>query len=476
MDPALNLRSLPLLPSRKTRVAAFTRILGPAIALALAGAAEAGETARSDGKAAGTAAAGQAKLGDPIELTLADRTGVMAILEIPSNIPVQLTPTPSEVLPTLPEGAAAAEGTLFGVLRHASGDGALSVMVFKGADGNERFVIDVNDNENLADDPVIAWEGDYGPPVGIHPTLPSARSTIRYACPTGDFPVEILWRRFDREKAVGVSPVALANGIMAAIDTYRGGELKLDGKKLSFALIPTGFAPGHGPFNPTGSALVVDVNGDGRLNGHPFKSNERFRVGAPFAIGQRAFKAGEVSCDGRTLRLDPVDPALAMQRRQPALMGGGGPAIGDEAPGFSLATIAGDTLRLKDFRGKVVLLDFWATWCGPCRQEIPFVRKAYEQFHGRGLEVIGVSLDNTATEVNAYTKLSNMPWPQILQGRGGPTQLKSDYAVMSIPAAYLIDKEGRIAGRNLRGEGLLRAIDELLSGDGTATSGRQRSD
>ncbi|HWN83392.1 MAG TPA: TlpA disulfide reductase family protein, partial [Candidatus Udaeobacter sp.] len=111
---------------------------------------------------------------------------------------------------------------------------------------------------------------------------------------------------------------------------------------------------------------------------------------------------------------------------------------------------------------------------GPCRMEMPYVRQAYERFHQKGLEIIGVSLDNTETEVKTFTSMSGMPWPQTVQGRGLPTPIKRDYAVMSIPAAFLIDREGRIAGRNLRGEGLLSAIEALL---GTGGAGeRQRSD
>ena len=106
---------------------------------------------------------------------------------------------------------------------------------------------------------------------------------------------------------------------------------------------------------------------------------------------------------------------------------------------------------------------------------MPYVRQAYERFHKRGLEVIGVSLDNSDTEVKAFTTMSGMPWPQTVQGRGLPTPIKRDYAIMSIPAAFLIDRDGRIAGRNLRGEGLLQAIETLLGAEGTSGE-RQRSD
>jgi peroxiredoxin len=145
---------------------------------------------------------------------------------------------------------------------------------------------------------------------------------------------------------------------------------------------------------------------------------------------------------------------------------GQAPAPGDRAPDFALTTIDGDTVRLSDFRGKVVLLDFWATWCGPCRLEMPYVKSAFDRYHDRGLEIIGVSLDNTPTEVRAYTKMSGMAWPQILQGRGTMTPLKQSYGIRTIPAAFLIDQKGMVAATHPRGDHLLQSIDNLLTGEG----------
>jgi thiol-disulfide isomerase/thioredoxin len=411
-----------------------------------------------------------ARAGEPATtLDLQDATGVLPVIEIPANTPVPLGPTPGEAIATPPR--AAGEGILYGVLRQGSPDGALSMAVYRGSDGIERLVIDANDNENLDDDPPLTWEGGYGEAVNGQPTLPKVTRTLEFKCPGGSYPLTLLLRRYDREQATGMTAVGLANGIVVSIDSYRLGELEVDGKSLGFALIPTGFAAAGSPFDQPGTAIVIDVNGDGRLNGHPFRSNERFRVGSPFAIGSHGFKVSDVTCDGRRVTLVPVDPAQTQVTR-PAR---GGPQTGDQAPGFTVTTTDGKTLNLQDLRGKVVLLDFWATWCGPCRNEMPYVRQAYERFHQRGLEIIGVSLDNSDTEVKAFTTMSGMPWPQTVQGRGLPTPIKRDYAIMSIPAAFLIDREGRIAGRNLRGEGLLQAIETLLGAEG-ASGERQRSD
>jgi peroxiredoxin len=394
---------------------------------------------------------------EPIEILLEDQSGALPIMQIPANIPVPLQPQPAE--PSTQTAEDLGEGALYGVLRNASPDGALGILVFRAADGSERVVLDLNDNEDFSDDAVKEWEGDYGVSTGGYRQLPTLRVTTEVACTdAGAVPVELILGRYDQAAAPERAAIGISNGIVVSIDSYRLGTGNFDGRELRVALIPTSLA-GEGPFTYPGAALVIDVDNDGELNGHPFKSRERFRLGSHFVIGDRGYKVSEKSCDGRRLVLSRMDAARAARAPQP----GGGPAPGDDAPEFELATIEGDTIRLSDYRGKVVLLDFWATWCYPCRIELPYVRRAYERFHDHGFEIIGISFDRGATEVRSYTKMSQMPWPQILQGRGVMTPLKRDYGVRSIPAAFLIDRDGRIAGARLRGEGLINAIESLIS-------------
>lgn len=128
------------------------------------------------------------------------------------------------------------------------------------------------------------------------------------------------------------------------------------------------------------------------------------------------------------------------------------------------STPEGKELRLSDFvgNGKVVLVDFWASWCRPCMMEMPNVVKAYELFKSKGLEIVGVSLDNKSEAWKKALAEQKMTWPQMSDLKGWDSEVAKAYAVKGIPATVLIDKEGKIAARDLRGTDLLRKIEELL--------------
>ena len=133
---------------------------------------------------------------------------------------------------------------------------------------------------------------------------------------------------------------------------------------------------------------------------------------------------------------------------------------------FSGKTLDGKELAVKDFRGKVLLIDFWATWCGPCVREMPNVVATYEKYKDRGFAILGVSLDHPGTEekIRGFMKKQGMDWPQLYDGKvwkNGPGVLNN---IRSIPFTFLLDREGRVRFSKLRGEALERRVAELLSG------------
>lgn len=124
----------------------------------------------------------------------------------------------------------------------------------------------------------------------------------------------------------------------------------------------------------------------------------------------------------------------------------------------------GKTIKISDYVGKsrYVLVDFWASWCGPCRAEMPTVVEAYTAYHGKGLEVLGVSLDENKSDWTAAIKELNMPWPQMSDLKGWESQACATYQVQSIPSNVLIDEQGIIVAKNLRGQDLLDKMAELM--------------
>lgn len=135
---------------------------------------------------------------------------------------------------------------------------------------------------------------------------------------------------------------------------------------------------------------------------------------------------------------------------------------GEQAPVFSAKKLDGKTLRLADLRGKIVIMDFWATWCGPCIKEIPNIKKLYEKYKSKGLEIIGISLDTDRKALEDYIEKEKLLYPQLFDGKGWETGLTKTYGVWAVPSTFLIDKKGIIRAVNLRGEELEKEVKKLI--------------
>jgi thiol-disulfide isomerase/thioredoxin len=133
-----------------------------------------------------------------------------------------------------------------------------------------------------------------------------------------------------------------------------------------------------------------------------------------------------------------------------------------EKLGIRFTAVDGREVDLGSLRGKVVLIDFWATWCGPCMGEIPHVVDAYNKYHEQGFEVIGISFDTSKAALERVTKAKNMPWPQYFDGKGWKNEISSKYGINSIPAMWLLNKKGIVVSTNARG-GLEETVAKLLA-------------
>ncbi|MCB0617022.1 MAG: TlpA family protein disulfide reductase, partial [Phaeodactylibacter sp.] len=136
--------------------------------------------------------------------------------------------------------------------------------------------------------------------------------------------------------------------------------------------------------------------------------------------------------------------------------------VGGQAPDFTQKTPDGGEMSLSELRGKVVLVDFWASWCGPCRRENPNVVRMYNKYKDKGFDILGVSLDKTQDRWLQAIEQDGLEWHHVSDLKGWGNEVAQAYGVRSIPHTILLDQEGRIIARNLRGQALEEKLEELF--------------
>lgn len=164
---------------------------------------------------------------------------------------------------------------------------------------------------------------------------------------------------------------------------------------------------------------------------------------------------------------DQVDRAeqqmeLARQQEEQQAMLDNMIPVGSEAPDFTQNTPEGKPLSLSSLRGKVVLIDFWASWCRPCRMENPNVVKVYDKYHNKGFEILGVSLDRDRDAWLQAIEHDGLPWKHVSDLQFWNNAVAQQYGISSIPHTILLDREGKVLAKNLRGKALEDKLAEVF--------------
>jgi peroxiredoxin len=317
-----------------------------------------------------------------------------------------------------------------------------------------RLWLDANGNGDLTDDPAPTWTSRTSQTGGLTLTQWNGTASVPldYGAQRRDLGLKLY--RFDKSdpKRTGFKTI-----LFYYRDFGPAGKVTIS-DKMYVALL--GDDKARGDFTASGDVrFSLDLNGDGRFDSR----SESFSTNQPFNIGGTTYELTGLKTDGTSFQIVKSDKKVA-ERVVPLAI-----KIGGKTPPFEDKTTEGASVRFpQDYKGKIVMLDFWAMWCPPCVAELPNLTKVYDEFHAKGFEMLGISLDSqpTLSKLKQFNQDHGMAWPQIADGKVWEARLAGLYGVRSIPSAFLVDgNSGNIvgSGNELRGTALRGSVERALA-------------
>ncbi len=246
--------------------------------------------------------------------------------------------------------------------------------------------------------------------------------------------------------------------VMQSKAAFARGYVDIAGHKT---LVQYGYSAAAKKVAVTVGPLGVDGDGDGEIDMDRFspEAAEAQEETVVFHVGTHYVSTKRVDLDKNVISMRE-HPAADYKRVELR--------VGNEVPDFNFTDFNGKKRKLSEFRGKYVLMDFWAAWCGPCRRELPYQKAAYSRFQARGFEILGLDNDEDPAPVKDWLNRSKVTWPQAT--RDSIKDLEMRYRIHLFPTTLLIDPEGKVVSLNqhkkgqptLRGADLLKSLDRIL--------------